>query len=548
VLRFAPLLLLLAAASQERKPNVVLIITDDQGYGDLALHGNKDIRTPNIDALARNAFQFESFHVSPVCSPTRASLLTGRYTYRTGVVDTYIGRSMMHADEVTLAEMLAGAGYRTGIFGKWHLGDNYPLRAQDQGFQETLTIRGGGLGQASDPPGGDHYTDATMYRNGKAVKTKGYCSDVIADAAIEFIAANKDKPFFAYVPFNAPHTPLEVPESYLKPYKDAGLPDAAARVYAMVTNIDDNVGRLLKKLEELKLEDDTIVIFMTDNGPQQERYNAGMRGLKGTVFEGGIRVPFFLRWWGLRQPPRAVKELAAHIDVFPTLIDACGVAAPKGGKIDGRSLLPLLKESTAAWPERELFFQWHRGDVPEKGRACAAMDSRWKAVWTTPKSKPMLFDLQADPGEKNDVALEHGDVVDRLTRNYEIWFEDMRKTREFAPPRIVLDPAHEDPVTLTRQDWRGPKAGWNKDSSGFWLVDVRKESKYDVTLTFAPPGAPTKVTYTVNGRPTPMAIDANATSVTLKSVPHAIGPGQVSATIAGEKPYGVEYIELKRVD
>jgi arylsulfatase A-like enzyme len=548
VLRFAPLLLLFVAAAQERKPNVVLIITDDQGYGDLGCHGNKDIRTPNIDALAKNAFQFESFHVCPVCSPTRSSLLTGRYNYRTGVVDTFIGRSMMHADEITLAEMLAGAGYRTGLFGKWHLGDNYPLRAMDQGFQETLTIRGGGLGQPSDPPGGDHYTDATMYRNGKAVKTKGYCTDVQTDAAIEFITANKDKPFFAYVPFNAPHTPLEVPEAYLKPYKDAGLPDVTARVYAMVTNIDDNVGRLLKKLEELKLDDDTIVIFMTDNGPQQERYNAGMRGLKGTVFEGGIRVPFILRWWGLRQPPRAVNELTAHIDVFPSLLDACGIAPPKGVKIDGRSFIPLLQEPTAPWPERELFFQWHRGDVPEIGRACAARDSRWKAVWTTAKQKPMLFDLQADPGEKNDVALENGDVVNRLTRGYELWFEEMRKTREFAPPRIVLDPAHEDPVMLTRQDWRGPKAGAGKEANGFWQVDVRKEMKVDVTLYFRAPGAATKVTYSVNGRPSPMPIEADATTATLKAVPHGVGPGQVSATIATDKPYGVDYIELKRTE
>jgi len=548
VFRFAPLLLLLVAAAQDRKPNILLIITDDQGYGDLGIHGNKDIRTPNLDALAKNSFQFESFHVQPVCSPTRSALLTGRYTYRTGVVDTFQGRSMMHADEVTLAEMLAGAGYKTGIFGKWHLGDNYPLRAQDQGFQETLTIRGGGLGQSYDPPGGDHYTDATMYRNGKAVKTKGYCSDVYTDAALEFIAANKDKPFFAYVPFNAPHTPLEVPDAYLKPYKDAGLPDVTARVYAMVTNIDDNVGRLLKKLEELKIDDDTLVIFMTDNGPQQERYNGGMRGLKGTVFEGGIRVPFFVRWWGLRQPPRAVKELAAHIDVFPSLLDACGVAPPKGVKIDGRSFVPLLKEPTAPWPERELFFQWHRGDVPEKGRACAARDSRWKAVWKTPKDKAMLFDLQADPAEKNDVALEHGDVVDRLTRNYELWFEDMRKTREFAPPRIVLDPAQEDPVLLTRQDWRGPKAGAGKEANGFWMVDIRKETKYDVTLYFKSPGAAVKVAYTVNGRPTPVSADADAKTVTLKGVVHGAGPGQLSATIAAEKPYGVDYIELKRAE
>ncbi|MBI3856220.1 MAG: arylsulfatase, partial [Planctomycetes bacterium] len=325
--RLAPLLLLLLAAyGKDRKPNVLLIITDDQGYGDLGCHGNPQIRTPHLDALAKESFRFESFHVCPVCSPTRSSLLTGRYNYRTGVVDTFIGRSMMHPDEVTIAESLAPAGYRTGIFGKWHLGDNYPLRPQDQGFQDCVTIRGGGLGQPSDPPGGDHYTDPTLYKNGKAFKSKGYCTDVFTDATIEFITANKDKPFFAYVPFNAPHGPLEVPASHLKPYQDAGLKDETARVYAMVSNIDDNVGRLLKTLETLKLDKDTIVIFMTDNGPQQERFNGGMRGLKGSVFEGGIRVPFFLRWPGLGGEPRDVKTLTGHIDVMPTLLEACGAA------------------------------------------------------------------------------------------------------------------------------------------------------------------------------------------------------------------------------
>lgn len=548
MLRLAPLLLLLAFASQEKRPNVLLIMTDDQGYGDLGCHGNAQIRTPNLDALAKQSFRFESFHVSPVCSPTRSSLLTGRYNYRTGVVDTYIGRSMMHADELTLAELLGSAGYRTGIFGKWHLGDNYPLRAQDQGFQETLTIRGGGIGQPSDPPGGDHYTDATMVRGGKPVKTKGYCSDVFTDAVIDFVAAQKGKPFFAYVPFNAPHSPLEVPESYLKPYRDAGLPDVTARVYAMVTNIDDNVGRLLKKLDELQLADDTVVIFLTDNGPQQERYNAGMRAHKGTVFEGGIRVPFFLRWPALRKEPRVVKELMAHIDVTPSLLDACGVAPPKDRKIDGRSFLPLLKDEKAAWPEREIFAQWHRGDVPEMGRQAAARDSRWKAVWTNPRARPMLFDLQSDPAEKIDVAAERADVAERLTRAYELWFEDMRKTREFAPPRIVLDSTQEDPVLLTRQDWRGPKAGWGKDSNGFWLVDIRKEPKYDVTLRFRAPGAPVKVRYSCSGRMSEQQVDATATAVTMRGVAHPSGPNQLSAMIATDKPYGVDYIELKRAD
>jgi arylsulfatase A-like enzyme len=544
--KLAPLLLvLLASAPQERKPNVLLIITDDQGYGDLGCHGNAQIRTPHLDAFAKQSVRMSEFHVSPVCSPTRASLLTGRYNYRTGVVDTYIGRSMMHGDELTLAERLGAAGYSTGIFGKWHLGDNYPLRAFDQGFQDCLTIRGGGIGQPSDPPGGDHYTDATMYRNGKVFKSKGYCTDVFTDAAMEFIAAQKDKPFFAYVPFNAPHTPLEVPDSYLKPYQDAGLADTTARVYAMVTNIDENVGRLLKKLDDLKLANDTIVIFMTDNGPQQERYNAGMRGLKGTVFQGGIRVPFYIRWPTSLQAGREVAEPAAHIDLSPTLIDACGLMKPND-VFDGRSLLAVLKGGKS--PERELFFQWHRGDVPELNRACAVRKGRWKLVRLTPKDKPLLFDLTADPGEKTDLSAANLGIVDDLTHAHAAWFEEMRKTREFAPPRIVLDPAHEDPVVLTRQDWRGPKAGWGKDSDGVWLVDVPKETKFDVTLRFRAPGVKSTVTYACGAKTAEAAVAPDATSVTVSGVVHPAGPAQLGATIGAPRPYGVDYIELKRVD
>jgi arylsulfatase A-like enzyme len=547
--KLVPLLILLLAASpQDRKPNILLIITDDQGYGDLGCHGNPMIRTPHLDAFAKESFEFDAFHVSPVCSPTRSSLLTGRYNYRTGVVDTFLGRSMMHPDEVTLAEMLSPAGYKTGIFGKWHLGDNYPLRAMDQGFQDCLTIRGGGIGQPSDPPGGDHYTDATMYRNGKVLKSKGYCTDVFTDAAIDFIAAKKDQPFFAYVPLNAPHTPLEVPEKYLKPYQDAGLPDTTARLYAMVTNIDDNVGRLLSKLDELQLARDTIVIFMSDNGPQQERYNAGLRGLKGTVFQGGIRVPFFLRWPAYRGVPHAVDVPAAHIDVVPTLLAACGLEKPPGLKFDGQNLMAFLGSGLLIPADRILFFQWHRGDLPEKFKACAARDSRWKLVWTQPQAQPMLFDLQKDRSEKNNVAQEHPDIVERLTKAYDAWFEDVRKTREFAPPRIVLDPAHEDPVVLTRQDWRGPKAGWGKDSDGTWLVAVANETKFDVTLRFRAPGVKSTIKYACGTKAVEGEVASDATSLTLSGVVHPLGPAELGATIGGAKPYGVDYIELKRVD
>ncbi len=546
--RLLPLVLLLAASSpQERPPNILLIITDDQGYGDLGCHGNPQIRTPNIDAFAKQSVRLSQFHVAPVCSPTRSSLLTGRYNYRTGVVDTFQGRSMMHADEVTLAETLGAAGYRTGIFGKWHLGDNYPLRAMDQGFQESLTIRGGGLGQPSDPPGGDHYSNATMYRNGKPLKTKGYCSDVYTDAAMDFISANKEKPFFVYLPFNAPHTPLETPEGYLKPYLDAGLKDPTAGVYAMVTNIDDNVGRVLKKLDELGLARDTIVIFMTDNGPQQQRYNGEMRGLKGTVFQGGIRVPFYVRWPATLKAGLEVPVPAAHIDVAPTLLEACGVAKPAGVAMDGSSLLSVLKGG-AAPADRALFFQWHRGDVPEKNRACGVRKGRWKLVRLTPAEKPLLFDLDADPSEKTDVSSAHADVVDELTKAHEAWFEDMRKTREFEPPRIKPGTPHEDPVVLSRQDRRGPRAGEAGDAGGGWLVDLEKETAFDVTLRFHAPGAPANVTYACGSASKEVEVGGDATVVVLKGVLHPAGPARISAVIGSAKPYSAGYVELQRAN
>ena len=235
------------AEMPHRQPNIVLVITDDQGYGDLGLHGNARIRTPNLDRLGRESVRFNRFYVCPVCSPTRACLMTGRWNYRTGVVDTYLGRSMMHPDEVTLAEALKAGGYRTGIFGKWHLGDNYPMRPQDQGFDEGLINRGGGLTQPSDPEG-NSYFDPILYRNGRQVKTKGYCTDVVTDAALRFIERNRRKPFFAYVSTVAPHVPLQIAERWWKPYADAGLDDTTAKVYGMFENIDANVGRIMGRL------------------------------------------------------------------------------------------------------------------------------------------------------------------------------------------------------------------------------------------------------------------------------------------------------------
>ena len=490
-------------AEAATRPNVLIVITDDQGYGDLSGHGNPVLKTPHLDAFAKQSTQLTHFYVSPVCSPTRSSLLTGRYNYRTGVVDTFVGRSMMHTDEVTLAEMLRDAGYRTGLFGKWHLGDNYPLRPQDQGFQEVLMHKGGGIAQPSDPPGGSSYTDPVLFQNGKEKKYTGYVTDVFTDAAIDFITRKRDQPFFAYVAYNCPHSPFQVQDKDWRPYQGIDLgPNAfpkvgspwatkklneeeIGRAYGMIANIDGNFGRLLAKVP-----DDTLVIFLTDNGPGGVRWNAGLRNRKGTVYEGGIRVPFYVRWQGHIAEGKKVDVPAAHIDVTPTVLEACGVPAPKGVKLDGRSQFPWLKGGKPDWPERTLFVQWHRGDVPEPGRAFAARGPRYKLVQAagvpSVKYSPKLelFDLTNDPFEEKDVAGEQRDVIRDLQSKYEAWFADVKSTRQFAGPQIHLGNEKESPTILTRQDWRGPKAGWAPTSEGHWDVLVERPGKYRVTLDF----------------------------------------------------------------
>lgn len=566
-----------SAADGTRRPNVVLIIADDMGYGDLGVHGNPKIRTPNLDRLARQSLRMKNFHVSPVCSPTRSSLMTGRYNYRTGVVDTFLGRSMMHPDEVTLAEVLRAVGYRTGIFGKWHLGDNFPLRAMDQGFEETLVHRGGGIGQASDPPGGSSYFDPMLQHNGKQVRTKGYVSDVITDAAIAFIDKHKDAPFFVYLPFNAPHGPLEVPESYEAPYRKMNLaPDQfpkmgqplqgkgnqemIAKVYGMVTNIDDNVGKLLARLDELKLADNTIVIFLTDNGPAFARYNGGLRGLKGTVFEGGTRVPFFVRWPAGKLPAdREVDRIAAHIDVMPTLAAACGAKPPESVKIDGTSLLPLWKGEKIDWPDRTLYFQWHRGDVPQLYRAFAARSQRYRLVQPQgvqekkgtkiidlqpPDWKYYLFDIENDPYEMTDLADKNPDIVEDMKAGYLRWFKDMALTRGFQPPRIYLGAREENPVVLTRQDWRGPKAGWGPKDHGYWEVKIVEEAKYDVTVHVPMEGKERVVHFKWKEKILARRLEPGSLDLTFADVPLPQGNGRIEAWIEGGP--AVSYVEVRK--
>lgn len=521
------------------RPNVILVLTDDQGYGDLSLTGAPHLQTPNMDSVARQGVQFSRFHVMPVCSPTRSCLMTGRYNYRTGVVDTYLGRSMMHSGEFTIAEALSAAGYQTGIFGKWHLGDNYPLRAIDQGFQTALTLRGGGLAQPASPPN-TGYFDPPLELNGKPAVRKGYCSDIFFDEALQFIEKNRRRPFFTYIAANAPHAPLQLKEEWAEPYRQAGLDDTTARIYGMIANLDGNLGRLMDHLRRLRLEENTLLWFMTDNGPQQKRFNAGLRGLKGTPYEGGIRVPSFLRWPARIKAGTTDPRIAAHIDFFPTVCDACGVPLPKDRKIDGRSLL-------APAQPRSLFFQWHRGDAPESFRNCAVLTDRWKLIGTG-KQEPELYDLPVDPGETRNLAAENPQVVQRLRAEYNTWFADVSAEHGYAPPRIFIGTPHENPVVLSRQDWRGPQASWNPDGLGHYEVDIQAAGPYDITLRFPAIPADTRALLTCGSVRQEVAVSSGATAAVLKRVNLPAGPAEIegSLEVAGRR-IGAHYVEVRAV-
>jgi len=470
-----------------KRPNVIIVLTDDQGFGDVGVHSNRKIETPHLDRFARQGIELTRFYCSPVCAPTRAALTTGRYYYRSGVIHTSRGGAKMHGEEVTLAERLLKAGYRTGIFGKWHLGDTFPMRPQDQGFEETLVHKSGGIGQTPDKP--NSYFNPLLWRNGKRIRARGYCTDVFFTAATAFIEKHREKPFFVYLATNAPHTPLEVDEKYSRPYRKKGLDATTAKVYGMVTNIDENFGRLLKTLDRLKLRRNTLVIFLGDNGPQQRRFNAGLRGRKGSTYEGGLRVPCFLQWPARLRGKRKIDRIAAHIDLAPTILAACAVRSGDGPKFDGKNLLPLLEQKDAKWPERRLYFQCHRSLSPTPFRNCAVVSQRYKLVggpgtFSRPAKnrngspKLELYDLAQDPGESRNVIDRFPKVAAKLRAGYEAWFADVKSTRGFTPGVIHLGSKAENPVTLCRyQD-----GTYRNGTPQGWSVRIVRGGRYRLTF------------------------------------------------------------------
>ncbi len=536
-------------------PNIVIVMTDDQGWAQLGSHGNEVLRTPNLDRLAGESVEFTRFYVSPLCSPTRASLMTGRYNYRTGVVDASLGRALMHTDETTLAELLRDAGYRTGIFGKWHLGDNYPMRPMDQGFEQALVHRGWGIGSPADPPGTDYF-NPILQHNGEEKQFDGYCTDVFFDAALRFIEQHRDQPFFTYLATNTPHSPYVVPESYIKPYSAQGLSDEDARIYGMITNIDDNVGRLLAKLKELGILENTAVIFLTDNGPTTQHFTAGLRGQKGTVYESGIRVPFLVRWPAKLRPAK-VDRIAAHIDVVPTLLEAAGIDRPAGLKLDGVSLMPLLTGANDDWPERTLYIQWQRGNEPQLHGNFAAISEQFKLVQSRTlgeqlERKPRfeLYDIKADPGEQAAIRGRLQATLAGLKAGYERWFRDVSATRGYDPPRIVVGSEYENPVILTRQDWRAQGAdGWSDRHLGYWEIEVATPGLYDIRFRFSKQTRAGRAEFRVGKVKLRKPFTRSAESVTFREIElGAIASRLEARLVRGGRTVGVKYVDVTRLE
>ncbi len=492
------------------QPNIVLIMTDDQGWWDVGIHGNKDIETPEMDRLAAEGVELTNFHAQPVCAPTRASLMTGRYYLRTGLYNTRFGGDSMAADEVTLAEVLQAEGYRTAQIGKWHLGPHMPNYPLNQGFDVALTLPEGHSERY-------YYPDQLRY-NGREIDMRGHITNLLTDAAIEFVRNNKDRPFFLYLPYNVPHEPPLVPDEYLQKYLDRGLDLETARIYGLVTQCDQNIGRLLKVVDETGLREETIVIFLSDNGGISRHYKAGLRGNKGSAYEGGTRAPFFARWPGHFPAGAKVDAMASVIDILPTFCELVGAPVPEAHVVDGKSLLSILKDGKGRSPHDHIFAIWDR-HRPRIDR------SRWSIRGTRYKMvEGQLFDLKADPGEEHDIAAKEPEIAAELRQRFESWLKDVTAGRDFHPPPIQVGRSDENPVeiqaswarmdgthvtikppgwqisepqrlgdpvpgatinyTFAGYDW-DTIDGWSKPGEhAWWLIDVTRPGTYEVTLNY----------------------------------------------------------------
>jgi arylsulfatase A-like enzyme len=478
-----------ALAAEPRQPNVVVILADDQGWGDLSIHGNTNLRTPHIDSIGKEGAVFDRFFVQPVCSPTRAEFLTGRYAPRCGVRNVTTGGERLDLDEKTIADAFKAAGYATAAFGKWHNGSQYPYHPNGRGFEEYYGFTSGHWGDYFSPP---------LDHNGVTVKGNGFLPDDITDHAVKFITSHKAKPFLCYLAFNTPHSPMQVPDDYwrrfekldLKLKADPGVKEDVPHTraaLAMCENLDDNVGRVLKTLDDLKLTNDTIVIYFSDNGPNGWRWNDGMKGRKGSTDEGGVRSPLLVRWPNHIKAGSIIKPIAAAIDLHPTLLDLAGVKAVNPLPFDGDSLAPLLFGKTDKTPDRMLFQHW-AGKISARTR-----QYRFDAVGK-------LFDMSADPAQTKDVSADHADIVKSFTEAVERWKKNVlaELPKNDERPYPVGHPAF--PVTVLPARDGVPHGGvkrssaapncsyfteWKTtDDSMTWDVDIATAGKYEAVIHY----------------------------------------------------------------
>ena len=548
--------LLLAVSLGATPPNVILVVTDDQGYGDLGAHGNPVLETPQMDRLHGESLRLTDYHVDPTCSPTRAALMTGRYSTRTGVWHTLAGRDRMAGEELTMAEIFRDAGYRTGFFGKWHLGDAYPLRPEDQGFAHVLRHRGGGLGQTPDIWGNDYFDD-TFLLNGDEVQFRGHCTDVWFDNALDFIERNRDRPFFCYLSTNAPHAPFRARPEDAQKYLAQGVPKERAHFFGMIEHIDRRLGELRARLEALGLAENTILVFTTDNGTARGDFNAGMRGRKGSHYDGGHRVPFFLHYpAGGFDEARAVDTITAHIDILPTLAELCGIELPENprGPRDGRSLLPLF-EGASDWPDRVLSMHSQRVDRPIQWRRTAVMTDRWRLL-----TGRELYDMHADPGQRENVAADHPEVFERLRVAYLDWWRSLQPVMAQTVYPVAGHRAGEV-LRLTAFDWTVAvsKIPWKQSmvrklpkTNGSWDVEFAESGRYRFTLRHAPeraalPLRAEQARIEVDGQSAEIPVSAGSTSASIEMEVNA-GPATVRSFLeTADESRGAFYLDIERV-
>jgi len=509
-----------AASKPSTRPNVIVLLTDDQGYGDLARHGNPIIKTPHLDALHDESVRFTNFHVDSYCTPTRAALMTGRYAHRVGGWGTLSGRNMLRDDEVTMADVFRHNGYRTGHFGKWHLGANYPYRPIDRGFEEWLGHGNGGTGCTTDYWGNDRVNDHYLHNGRWEDKPRaGFECDVFFDAAMQFIRAEKSRPFFVYLaPYN-PHGPCSLPDpQWIAPYRGK-VPVEVAYFYATISRVDENLGRLRTFLQAEGLRDNTLLIFLTDNGSAagDKIFNAGMRGRKGSPYEGGHRVPCFLHWpAGGFSRPLTINRLAAHLDWLPTLVDLCRLRLPRPVSFDGASLQTLLVDPRAPQPERTLVLGTPSNNSganpppPCPGENCAVMTDRWRLV-----NDRELYDLTTDPSQQRDLAREQPPVVDELRQAYQRYWTSVSRYDLGWRGRPIIGSARATEVNLCAEDSYPTQGGclWNQatvsrgtatfgrwtlrvDEAGAYRVEVRRwPREVDAPLAGCPAGNKTVDAY-----------------------------------------------------